>query len=84
MPRTRSATWTSRWPARPTFITALQLDTKIEGIPADVLAAALDQAKEARTEILANMNACIAAASCRGCRDRSEDHLDHHPDGQDR
>ena len=41
-------------------ITALQLDTKIEGIPADVLAAALDQAKEARTEILANMNACIA------------------------
>jgi polyribonucleotide nucleotidyltransferase len=41
-------------------ITALQLDTKIEGIPADVLAAALDQAKEARTEILGNMNACIA------------------------
>ncbi|MEY2581491.1 MAG: polyribonucleotide nucleotidyltransferase [Ilumatobacteraceae bacterium] len=42
------------------FVTALQLDTKIEGIPADVLAAALDQAKEARTEILANMNATIA------------------------
>jgi polyribonucleotide nucleotidyltransferase len=42
-------------------ITALQLDTKIDGIPADVLAAALDQAKEARTEILANMDACIAA-----------------------
>jgi polyribonucleotide nucleotidyltransferase len=42
------------------FITALQLDTKIEGIPADVLAAALDQAKEARTAILANMNDCIA------------------------
>jgi polyribonucleotide nucleotidyltransferase len=42
------------------FVTALQLDTKIEGIPADVLAAALDQAKEARTEILANMNACIS------------------------
>ena len=42
------------------FVTALQLDTKIEGIPADVLAAALDQAKEARTAILANMNACIA------------------------
>src|SRR4029079_371797 len=41
-------------------ITALQLDTKIDGIPADVLAAALDQAKEARTEILANMNECIA------------------------
>ncbi len=42
-------------------ITALQLDTKIDGIPADVLAAALDQAKEARTAILANMNACIDA-----------------------
>jgi polyribonucleotide nucleotidyltransferase len=42
-------------------ITALQLDTKIEGIPADVLIAALDQAKEARTAILENMNACIAA-----------------------
>jgi polyribonucleotide nucleotidyltransferase len=42
-------------------ITALQLDTKIDGIPADVLAAALDQAKEARTQILANMNDCIAA-----------------------
>jgi polyribonucleotide nucleotidyltransferase len=41
-------------------ITALQLDTKIDGIPADVLAAALDQAKEARTQILANMNATIS------------------------
>src|SRR4051794_24494303 len=41
-------------------ITALQLDTKIDGIPADVLAAALDQAKEARTQILANMNDCLA------------------------
>ena len=42
-------------------ITALQLDTKIDGIPADVLAAALDQAKEAREQILANMNSCIGA-----------------------
>src|SRR4051795_9468019 len=41
-------------------ITALQLDTKIDGIPADVLAAALNQAKEARTAILANMNAVIS------------------------
>ena len=41
-------------------ITALQLDTKIDGIPAEVLAAALDQAKEARAQILDNMNACIA------------------------
>ena len=30
------------------FVTALQLDTKIDGLPADVLAAALQQAHEAR------------------------------------
>ena len=42
------------------FVTALQLDTKIDGLPADVLAAALDQAKEARLEILEVMNAAIA------------------------
>ena len=41
-------------------ITALQLDTKIEGSPADVLASALDQAKDARMEILSVMNAAIA------------------------
>ena len=40
-------------------ITALQLDTKIDGIPADVLTAALDQAKVARLEILEVMNAAI-------------------------
>ena len=34
------------------FVTALQLDTKIDGIPADVLAAALQQAKDARLKIL--------------------------------
>jgi polyribonucleotide nucleotidyltransferase len=43
------------------FVTALQLDTKIEGIPADVLGAALLQAKEARLKILEVMNAAIAA-----------------------
>ncbi|MGE0880110.1 MAG: polyribonucleotide nucleotidyltransferase, partial [Acidimicrobiia bacterium] len=42
------------------FVTALQLDTKIDGIPADVLAAALEQAKEARLAILDVMNAAIA------------------------
>jgi polyribonucleotide nucleotidyltransferase len=42
-------------------VTALQLDTKIDGIPADVLAAALQQAKEARLQILEVMNAAIAA-----------------------
>lgn len=41
------------------FITALQLDTKLDGIPADVLAAALQQAKEARTTILEVINECI-------------------------
>ncbi|MFM9141295.1 MAG: polyribonucleotide nucleotidyltransferase [Actinomycetota bacterium] len=34
------------------FVTALQLDTKLDGIPAKVLAAALLQAKEARLAIL--------------------------------
>ena len=42
-------------------ITALQLDTKIEGIPADVLSAALEQAKEARLAILDVMNAALGA-----------------------
>ena len=34
------------------FVTAIQLDTKLDGIPASVLAKALNQAKEARTYIL--------------------------------
>jgi len=42
-------------------VTALQLDTKIEGIPSEVLAAALAQAKVARLKILDVMNAAIAA-----------------------
>jgi polyribonucleotide nucleotidyltransferase len=42
-------------------ITALQLDTKIDGIPAEVLAAALEQAKVARLQILDVMNAAISA-----------------------
>ncbi len=41
------------------FVTALQLDTKLDGIPADVLAAALTQAKDARTAILDVMNDAI-------------------------
>ncbi|HLO35695.1 MAG TPA: polyribonucleotide nucleotidyltransferase, partial [Candidatus Deferrimicrobium sp.] len=41
-------------------VTALQLDTKIDGLPADVLAAALDQAKEARLAILEVMKGAIA------------------------
>ncbi|NBU37845.1 MAG: polyribonucleotide nucleotidyltransferase [Actinobacteria bacterium] len=42
-------------------VTALQLDTKIDGIPADVLAAALQQAREARMAILDSMNSALSA-----------------------
>ncbi len=40
-------------------ITALQLDTKIEGLPAEVLTGALAQAKEARLAVLAAMKEAI-------------------------
>jgi polyribonucleotide nucleotidyltransferase len=43
------------------FVTALQLDTKLDGIPASVLASALLQAKEARLFILDLMNQAIDA-----------------------
>jgi polyribonucleotide nucleotidyltransferase len=42
------------------FVTALQLDTKIDGIPAEVLAQALNQAKDARLQILEVMHGAIA------------------------
>jgi polyribonucleotide nucleotidyltransferase len=45
----------------PEFVTALQLDTKIDGLPADVLARALQQAYEARTTILQVMHEAIPA-----------------------
>ncbi|MGO1974351.1 MAG: polyribonucleotide nucleotidyltransferase [Propionibacteriaceae bacterium] len=41
------------------FITALQLDTKLDGIPASVLASALDQAKDARNTLLDVMGEAI-------------------------
>ncbi|UOE44717.1 polyribonucleotide nucleotidyltransferase [Agromyces larvae] len=41
------------------FVTAIQLDTKLDGIPASVLAGALTQAKDARTTILQVLNAAI-------------------------
>jgi polyribonucleotide nucleotidyltransferase len=41
-------------------VTALQLDTKIDGLPADVLSKALHQAKEARLKILEVMAGAIA------------------------
>ena len=65
-------------------ITALQLDTKIDGIPADVLAAALDQAKEARTADPRQHERLHRRTARRGGRHGTEDHHDHHPDGQDR
>src|SRR5690606_15739510 len=43
------------------FITAIQLDTKLDGIPSSVLDGALKQAKEARTAILTVINAAIDA-----------------------
>ena len=43
------------------FVTALQLDTKLDGIPAEVLAAALTQARDARYAILDVMAEAIDA-----------------------
>jgi polyribonucleotide nucleotidyltransferase len=41
------------------FVTALQLDTKLDGLPSEVLAAALTQAREARLHILDVMREAI-------------------------
>ncbi len=41
------------------YVTALQLDTKLDGIPASVLGGALQQAREARLAILEVMNEAI-------------------------
>ncbi|RNI21373.1 polyribonucleotide nucleotidyltransferase [Flexivirga caeni] len=43
------------------FVTAIQLDTKLDGIPADVLAGALTQARDARLHILEVMHEAIDA-----------------------
>ncbi len=43
------------------FVTALQLDTKLDGIPASVLAGALTQARDARLAVLDVMNEAIDA-----------------------
>ncbi|HZP16150.1 MAG TPA: polyribonucleotide nucleotidyltransferase, partial [Nocardioides sp.] len=45
------------------FVTALQLDTKLDGIPASVLGAALNQAKDARLAILDVMAEAIEGPS---------------------
>ena len=66
------------------FVTALQLDTKIDGLPADVLAQALLQARDARMKILDVMDAAISHAPRRRARHRTEDRQLRDPDGQDR
>ena len=43
------------------FVTAIQLDTKLDGIPSEVLAGALTQAREARLTILNVLNSAIDA-----------------------
>ncbi|WP_433586598.1 polyribonucleotide nucleotidyltransferase [Microbacterium hydrocarbonoxydans] len=43
------------------FVTAIQLDTKLDGIPSSVLAGALTQAREARLTILNVLNSAIDA-----------------------
>ncbi len=56
-----SATWTSSVAGTKDFVTALQLDTKLDGIPSQVLAGALAQAKDARLTILEVMAEAIDA-----------------------
>ena len=65
-------------------VTALQLDTKIDGLPADVLAKALLQAKEARLTILEVMAGAIAEPRDHVANERAEDRLHGDPDRQDR
>ena len=65
-------------------VTALQLDTKIDGLPADVLAQALLQARDARLQILDVMDAAIAGSARRREGHGTEDRELRDPDGQDR
>ena len=67
------------------FVTALQLDTKIDGLPADVLAAgAATRPREARLKILEVMHERHRRAAGRGRRHRAEDRQPRDPDRQDR
>ena len=65
------------------FVTALQLDTKLDGIPASVLAGALTQARDARLAILEVMAEAIDRPG-RDERPGAADHHDPDPGGQDR
>ena len=63
--KTTTATWTSRSRARATGITALQMDIKIGGITAEILAKALEQAREGRLHILDKMAEALGDAAGR-------------------
>ena len=74
------------------FVTALQLDTKLDGIPSEVLAAALTQARDARLHILDVMAEAIDEPGrdepVRAARHRREDpgrqdRRGHRPQGRD-
>ena len=65
------------------FVTALQLDTKLDGIPSDVLAAALQQAHDARQTILDVMAEAIESPAGMS-RLRAAGHLGEDPGRQDR
>ena len=74
------------------FVTAIQLDTKLAGLPSSVLDGALTQAKEARTAILAVINQAIDApgrdGADRASRDQRadpgrQDRRADRPEGQD-
>ncbi len=64
-PRTTSATWTSRSPAREKGITSIQMDIKIEGLDLKIMEQALEQAREGRLHILGEMDKALAATAHR-------------------
>ena len=74
------------------FVTAIQLDTKLDGIPASVLGGALTQAREARLHILDVMAeaidvpdemSAVRPADHHGEGPRRQDRRGHRPEGQD-
>ncbi|WHF23902.1 hypothetical protein QJS66_06630 [Kocuria rhizophila] len=73
------------------FVTAIQLDTKLDGIPASAPASALTQAREARLSILLPTSAIdapdemseFAPRVISAKRPRLQDRRGHRPQGQD-
>ena len=65
-------------------ITALQLDTKLQGLPSEVLTGALDQARTARLFILDAMNKVIPAPRTELNKWAPTDRVDPDTQGQDR